>query len=192
MLLEQLRPRRADEQQRPRDLVQRPFEQVEQRLLRPVEVLDEHDRRLVGHELGQERDAALVQRFPRGERVELGVGLVAEHEPEDLVAAEPLRHRLGRVRLEQAELLAQHVGDRAIGRARAVGDAAPGAAERLGRGRRKLLPELADEPRLADAGVAGDRHEPRCALGDDAPVGGPERLELGRAADEAPQASRVR
>ena len=58
-----------------------------------------------------------------------------------------------------------------------------------GRGGSELLPELADEPRLADARVAGDRHEPRLAVGDHTPVGGAERLELGRAADEPPQAA---
>ena len=94
-LLEQLRPRSADEQQRPGDLVERSFEQVEQRLVRPVEVLDEHDRRLRGHELRQERDAARVQGFPRREWVELGVGLLTEHEAEDLVPAEPQAHRVG-------------------------------------------------------------------------------------------------
>ena len=154
MPLEQLRPSRADEQQRPRDLVQRSFEQVEQGLLGPVEILHEHDRGLRGGQLRQERDAAGVQCFPRRERVELGVGRVAEHEGEDLVAAEPLRHRLGRVRLEQPQLLAEHVGDRAIRRAGAVGDTASGAPSGSGRWQRA-------PPRARGRAVSCRRPRPR-------------------------------
>ena len=44
-VVHELRPRRAEQQQRAADVAQRVLEEVEERLVRPVEVLDEHDRR---------------------------------------------------------------------------------------------------------------------------------------------------
>ena len=49
-------------------------------------------------------------------------------------------------------------------------EAAPGPPQRLGRFVCQLLPELAQETGLTDAGFAGDCHDVRTAAGDDPAV----------------------
>ena len=55
-MLSELRSRRAEEEQRPLDVLEPGFEQVEEGLLRPMQVLDEHDR------------GSAPRRAPRGRR----------------------------------------------------------------------------------------------------------------------------
>ena len=88
----------------------------------------------------------------RRPRIEIAGDVEAERQAEDLAAGEPLQH--GRVLLPQAELLAEHVGERAVGHAAAVGEAAAEPKRRPGR---QPLPELADEARLAHARLTNDR-----------------------------------
>ena len=90
-----------------------------------------------------------------------------------------------RVRLE-------HLGQRPVADAVAVGEAA--AAHDVRRRRRGLEPreQLADEAALADAGLAVERHEMRAPLVDDAPVGRGQQLELALAADERRARARER
>ena len=69
--------------QRTPHLVDEPLEKVEQRFVRPVEILDQHDHRPLGGELGEERHPGLVQPCARVERMEVGRDLEPEREPED-------------------------------------------------------------------------------------------------------------
>jgi len=57
-------------------------------------------------------------------------------------------------------MLLQDLGQRPVGDALAVGEAAPGASYRLGVFSPELLPELTHQACLADAGIAqdGDQH----------------------------------
>lgn len=87
----------------PLDLPDHPLEQAEQRLLRPVEVLDEHDRGPLARQLGQELGPGLVQAVAGRHRVQLAGHVEAEGEPEDLPAAQAAEHSVGRVAVEDAE-----------------------------------------------------------------------------------------
>ena len=81
-------------------------------------------------------------------------------------------------------MLLDHLGEWPIRDAASVGEAASSTTH----GRRRLVlengPQLADEPGLADSGVAHDRDDVRLAALDGAPVGGEEELDLRLAADE--------
>ena len=91
-------------------------------------------------------------------RVEVAGDIEAEREAEDLAAGEPLQRVLGRVLLPQAELRPQHVGERAVGDAPAVGEA---AAEPKRRAVRQMLAELANQARLPHARLTHDLHQAR-------------------------------
>ena len=112
-------------------------------------------------ELRDQLHPLVLQLQQRGPRVEIAGDVETEREAEDLAAGEPLQRVLGRVLLAQAELLSQHVGERAVGHAAAVGEAA--TEPKRGPGRQPL-PELADEARLAHARLTHDRGEPRAAF----------------------------
>ena len=87
----------------------------------------------------------------------------AEREAEDLAVAEPASNGLLLLALGNPELLAEDLAERPV-RDVAVRQAAAGALQRL----RSLLgepaPELAHQGRLADAGVAHQRHDVRLPL----------------------------
>ena len=108
-----------------------------------------------------------------------------ERETEDPPLPQPLEHARRRVALQQPEVLPQHLADRPVGDSRPVREAAAGAPERLGLECRELLPELPDEPCLADSRVAEDRHQPGRTRLDRRLVGAAELRKLRLAADES-------
>src|SRR3990170_5502755 len=69
--VEKLGPRRDDEEERPAHIAQEPLEQLEQRILRPVKVLDDHDGGTLGDELVEELHTGGLQLIARGERMEV-------------------------------------------------------------------------------------------------------------------------
>ena len=85
----------------------------------------------------------------------------------------------GRVGREGVELL-DHLDDRPVGDALAVGEAAAADNPGVDRGER-----LGDEPRLADACLADDRQQLTALLGSSARPGGADRFDFALAADEA-------
>jgi hypothetical protein len=180
----ELGPRGGNEQQRTADVVQPCFEEVEEGLLRPVQVFDQHDGALLGHELLEERDPRLAKPIARGERMEVCRCLEPEREAQDRAFAEPTAHRVGRIALEQAEVLANDLTERQVRDPAAVREAAPDAPLRFGRLRAEPLPELADQRRLPDSGLAHDRDELGRLLLDRATVCTLQRFELLLAADE--------
>src|SRR5262245_53080654 len=107
-----------------------------------------------------------------------------EREPQDLAGAEAVQRDLRRVALQEAEMLLQHLAQRPVRRPASVWQAAARPAKRAGRLVRKPLAELADEPGLADAGVAEDGHALRPAFAHRPPVCAAEALELLVAAHE--------
>ena len=115
-------------------------------------------------ELLEELDPRVLQALARGERVERrrrrrarASGRGSRRSPSRSSTT------LRRVALEDPEVLLQHLAERPVGDPAPVREAAAGAPQRLRRLLAEPAPELAHEPRLADAGVADDRHEVRLA-----------------------------
>lgn len=69
--LAQLRPGGRYQEQRPLDSLEQPFEEVEQGLLGPVQIFDEHDCRLIGRELGQELGPGVLEAITGDKGMEL-------------------------------------------------------------------------------------------------------------------------
>ncbi len=99
------------------------LDEVEKRVLRPVEILEDHDD---GPSAASRRGTPSRRaRAAPAPRADGGLHDVeAEGQPERRVVAEPLQHRVRRVRLAEAELTAQNVGERLVRDPAAVGDAA--------------------------------------------------------------------
>ena len=137
---EQLGTRGRDHEERLRDLFDQALDEIEQRLVRPVEVLQEEDDGALGRHLRQECDPGGVQVLPSRERVELSGDVQAERQAEDLLAREASQDALRRVCLQQPQLLAEDVRECAIGRTPPGREAASGAPQRLGRLRQAGVP----------------------------------------------------
>ena len=174
--LDELRPGGGDDVE---GRVPRPLEQmldeVEQRRVGPLHVLEGQHRRIdVGqpleeHPPGREQVFALEpgaalhpqqMRDPRlDERALVGVLEVrVQH------VGELCERRVGRIVLADPAPHPHHVGQRPVGHALAVGRTpAPVPVDHLGEAV-EVLVELPHQPRLADPGDAGDRHEMGAAL----------------------------
>jgi hypothetical protein len=169
--LEQLRPCAANDEQRnagrPVDDV---VDEVEKRLVRPVQVLDDQDERALFRE-------RLEKRPPRGERLAALTGgdvlLGTESHERTKVRTHPLVRsddrellfsRGGRVRLQDPGLRLHDLAESPERDPFAVREAAPLPPEEDLRVAVHDLGELEDEPRLPDSGDAHDRHELRREL----------------------------
>ena len=108
----ELRAGRAHEEQRPADVARGSLEQVEERLLRPVQVLDEDDDRALAGEVAQELDPGLLEPVAGRQRVEIAGDVEPEREPEDLAVAESRALGVRVVALEDAEVLAEDLAER--------------------------------------------------------------------------------
>ena len=148
------------------------LEQVQEIVFGPIQVLDERDDRSVADEVAEELDPRVVERVAGSERVKLRRRVEAERESEDLPLAEASSHGLRRIVLADAEVLLEHFAERPIRDAPSVREAPAGARERLRVLSDEPLPELADEPGLADTAVTDDRDEVRFALGFPKSAGG--------------------
>src|SRR5215510_6649213 len=82
--LEELRTSRGEDEKPPVQLVEDPPEQVEERLLGPVEILEEHDDRLLPAQSIEEAHPRRFETVPRDERVQVRRGVEAEGETQDL------------------------------------------------------------------------------------------------------------
>ena len=133
----QLGPRGPDQRGTPVDVVEKSFEQVEERLLGPVEILHEHDDRPLRGELREQLDPGALQLVARRERMQFGRHVEAEREAEDLAAGEPAAHGLAPCRsrgARTAPAARPRAGDRWFparmeGSGR-CGEAAPGSGRR--------------------------------------------------------------
>ena len=130
--VEQLGTRGADHEQRAANLAADPLEQVEQRILGPVQVLDEQDRRRFRRQLAEELDPGLLEAVAHGKRMRVAGEVEAESEPEDLPVAEPPARLLLRLALEDSQVLSQNLPERPV-REVAVGQTPPGALNGLWR-----------------------------------------------------------
>src|SRR5439155_18725016 len=179
---------------------QRLLEQLEGRLVRPVEILeDEAERPLVGepaHELREDVEGLTLDALPVQLTDALG-GVGLQRDPEEAreewvdvvrVPAEEVRELgleieadagLGR-RRAHAQPFAQEVADRPVGQTLGVGD---GAALDEADAVAVAVPDLDREPRLADAGLSDHRHDPASSL-EEAFDGALEHRQLEVAADE--------
>src|SRR2546425_307727 len=132
----------------PTDLAHKSSGQVAEIALRPVHVLDQHDNRPLGDEPVEEVDPRVMEALARDERVQVFGWRQADGEAKERVVAEPLGNHLGRIALEDPEVLLEHLGERLVRDALAVGEAAARAAQRRQVLRREPLPQLTDEARL--------------------------------------------
>ena len=175
--LEQLGPRlRDDEDRRVAGPLEQVLDEVEQRRVRPLHVLEDHHHRV---DVGQ----PLEEQPPGGEEVLALVAAALLLEPEQVGQPrldEAALVRVGDVLLDdrgelgerRARLLVlddprahpDHVRERPVGDALAVGEAAAAVPVRDLDDPVEVLVELPAEPRLADPGDPGDRDEVRLAL----------------------------
>ena len=153
--LEQLGAAEAEAEDRTLRVRGEVLDQVEQRRLGPVHVVEDEDERpLPGQPL---EDAARLE--------------------EDLAG----RCSAGQDRVQPLARLLEHLRKRQPRGALAVGDAAADEHRRLVA---DAHDELARQARLADPGLADDRHQPAAALGAGLVVGSPQRCQLPLAPDE--------
>ncbi len=183
--LEHLRPRRYEHEQGTAHLLDERVEQVEELVVGPVDVLDQHHRRPVRDELPEEVGPGIVKPLPRRERMQIGRDVQPQGQREVAVRAEPLDRQARRIALADVEVLTHHLRQRPVGDAVTVRETTSGALQRL-----RLLvgqprPELAHEARLAHAGVSDDRHDLRDPVARDAGVLSPQPFEILPAADES-------
>ena len=128
--VEQFRTGGADHKQWAAHLMADPVEQVEQRILRPVQVLHEQDGRRCRRQLAQELDPGLLEAVAHCKRVRVAGEIEAESQPEDLPVAESPAHLLLRLVLEDSQVLSKNLPERPI-REVAVGQTPAGAPNRL-------------------------------------------------------------
>ena len=171
--LVQLRPGvREHEDRRVARRVEQVLDEVEQRVVGPLHVLERHDHRVrVGQALeeeppGREEVVALVaDAFLEAEQVreprldEAAVRLVGERLRDDLLQLGARRR--GLFLLEDAGAHAHHVRERPVRDALAVGEAAAAVPVRQLCDSVEVLVELPGETRLADAGDARDGDQVR-------------------------------
>ena len=185
--VEQLRPREADDQQRRvLDALGEVLDQLEQRVLGPVDVFEDEDQRLCVGQLG----SPLVRR--PGDLLLAALGLDplehADGEGEQVghrvvaAAGAELGHGfVDRVVVRDPGRNLDHLRERPVRDALAVGERAAGKNGRAF----DAVRELAREAALADAGLAVDREEMRATVADHASERVVKQLELVLAADEA-------
>ena len=162
--LAQLGPREADQEQWRAGREQRDMlDEVEEGLLTPLDVVEQHDERRRGLELLAERPRDLVRRAG-------GVAL-----PEQRAQ----RRRGRRVGRQRAELL-DHLDHREVADPLPVGETATVHHPRI-----EPRDQLGSQARLPDPGLTDNRHELAALTLDDAPPGSPQEGKLVRAADEA-------
>src|SRR5207237_61473 len=103
---------------------------------------------------------------------------------ENLLAAKSLERHFRRVALQETQVLSQHLAERPIRRSCSVREAAAGAAQRFRVLLGQPLPQFACKPRLANACITDNGHEPRPPLLDGGKVGPSEAFKLPLATDE--------
>src|SRR6185312_885105 len=160
-----------NDQQGPANIFDQPVEQVEQRRLGPVDVLDEHDGGPMGHHLLHEAHPTGLKPVAGCERVHVARNVQSERETEDGPLPQVLQHRFWWIAFENPEFLLENLAEWPVGDSSPVRETTARSAKRLGNLASKLLPELADQPRLADAGLAADCHEVRAGALGYRPVG---------------------
>ena len=96
-----------------------------------MHVFDQDDRGSFVGQLGEERCPRVVQALPGDKRVQLLIGFQAQGEPEVAAPTQPAGRDLRRVGVQDAEVLAQQLGQRPVGRGVPVREAAAGALQRL-------------------------------------------------------------
>src|SRR5919106_2090073 len=191
--VEQLRSRETQDQERRAHPVGEVLDEIEQRFLGPVDVLEEEDERL--------HVAERLHDLPRRPRDLLGASLALERlehprrEPEHvcdrlLLAARPqlLERLLQRVVVGDPGGGLDHLRQRPVGDSLAVRQAASRQDARA----LEPVDELPREAALADSRLAEDREQMCAAVADGARERVLEKLELGLAPDEwSPRAERA-
>ena len=168
-----------DEQGNPARPLDEVLDELDQRTVGPVKVLEDEDERVA-------RGDGLQEPHPRGERLVATVSLrlrPAHPDERGQAAPEPVALGLvlahgghgrlellegepGRIRLEDPRLRLDHLAQRPVRHPLAIGQASSLAPEDELRAIVEVAAELPQEARLADPGLTGDRHELDRGLGD--------------------------
>ena len=185
-LFEELWPRGRDQQEGSTRVADDSFQEIEQLLLAPVDVLDQHDGGSLRDDLLEELDPRVLEAVTGGEWVEPVGHIQPERQPQDLARAEAFEHHRRRIALEDPEMLLQHLRERPVRDALAIGETPSGPPQRLGRAVTQPFPEFAHDPCLADPRIPEDRYELWFPPVLDLRVGSLEHLHLFVTADECP------
>ena len=121
-------------------------------------------------QLLEETHPRRVQPVAHGQRVHALRRREAEREAEPVAASDPFGDHVRRIALENSEMLLQHLTERPVCYPVTVREAPAGPQKRRPRLPAQPLPELAQEPRLADPGIADDSDQVRFAAADDAAI----------------------
>ena len=193
--------RHHQQQRRGRRLIDQPFEPGQRRGVEPVQVLDQQDHRLAfghrQHERDQRLERFLALAFGRHrrqggrlgrlrqieERGEQRQRLAQRERPQQGV--EPIGRRLAGLAREQAAQQRDHRVQRRVLRVGRAVHRQP-ADRALARALDHPLPQRAQQPRLADAGLAAEQHRLADAAARLLPAVG-ELIELAGAADQRRQ-----
>ncbi len=181
-----LRSGRRQDEERSVDLTSDPLEQVEERRLGPVDVLDEEDRRAFGDDLVEQRDPGVVQTGLRGHRVEVAGRVETHGQPEDRPGRRAARAPAPGGLTPDPELPAKDLGERPVGDPLAVRGTAADPDDRWRRAAANRPEPAPDEGRLADPGSPTTRDGPRLGFVDGPPECAVEGSQLVPAADEGP------
>src|SRR5207247_9937137 len=129
-MLEQFRPRRHDHEQRPARVVDESFQEVEQLLLGPVDVLDQHDRGPLRDDFLEELGPRILEAIARRKWVKSVSDVESEREDQNLPRSEPFERYRRRIAFEEAEMLLQHLTKGPVGDAPAVRATQSASAQR--------------------------------------------------------------
>ena len=159
------------------------LQQIEERILGPVEILHQDGRRTSRRQLFEQRDPGVLEAIAGSKRVQVGCDVEPERQPQDLTIAESGEDALTRIPVEDAELLLEDLS-KGPEHDLAVGETPTRALKRLGFFSSQPLPELPDEARLAEPCIPDDRDQQRPTASPDLAVGGLKLLELPLPPDE--------
>src|SRR5205085_1381423 len=152
------------------------LQQIEERILGPVEILHQDGRRTSRRQLFEQRDPGVLEAIAGSKRVQVGCDVEPERQPQDLTIAESGEDALTRIPVEDAELLLEDLS-KGPEHDLAVGETPTRALKRLGFFSSQPLPELPDEARLAEPCIPDDRDQQRPTASPDLAVGGLKPLE---------------
>src|SRR5438874_13742454 len=96
-----------------------------------MDIFDQHDRRALLREFLQELRPRIVQPLARSERMETLGDVEAERQAEVAKATQPLERDVRAIVLTEIEVLPQNLGQRPVGNAVPVGEAAAGPLQGL-------------------------------------------------------------
>src|SRR2546427_6928371 len=110
--IQQLGPRRHQHEQWAVNTLKQVLQQIEERILGPVEILDEDGGGTGRCELLEQRDPGVLEAIAGSKRVQVACDVQPERQPQDLTVAESGEDALRRIPVEDAKLLLEDLAKR--------------------------------------------------------------------------------